>query len=283
LIGKIKEYVLSTLGTLITAVGLVVFLIPNDIAAGGVSGLSIILHSFVPIPVGVWMYILNGLLFLIAFLTIGFDFSAKTIYCTFVFNFFVDLFDRIIPLPKYTGDDLFLAVFFGTILTASGLAITFSQNASTGGTDILARILNKYFWISMGTGLLMVDVAIAVLAGLVFSARTGMYALLGVILNGIMVDFMMRGIEQSSEVIIISEKCDDIKDFVLNVLQRGATYIPAKGAYTGKERKILLVVVRRRELNELIRFIKKADPKAFVIIKEVRQALGEGFKELEEL
>jgi len=283
LIGKIKEYVLSTLGTLITAVGLVVFLIPNDIAAGGVSGLSMILHSFVPIPVGVWMYILNGLLFLIAFLTIGFDFSAKTIYCTFVFNFFVDLFDRIIPLPKYTGDDLFLAVFFGTILTASGLAITFSQNASTGGTDILARILNKYFWISMGTGLLMVDVAIAVLAGLVFSARTGMYALLGVILNGIMVDFMMRGIEQSSEVIIISEKCDDIKDFVLNVLQRGATYIPAKGAYTGKERKILLVVVRRRELNELIRFIKKADPKAFVIIKEVRQALGEGFKELEEL
>lgn len=258
---KIKEYVLSTLGTLITAVGLVVFLIPNDIAAGGVSGLSMILHSFVPIPVGVWMYILNGLLFLIAFLTIGFDFSAKTIYCTFVFNFFVDFFDRIIPLPKYNGDDLFLAVFFGTILTASGLAITFSQNASTGGTDILARILNKYFWISMGTGLLMVDVAIAVLAGLVFSARTGMYALLGVILNGIMVDFMMRGIEQSSEVIIISEKCDDIKDFVLNVLQRGATYIPAKGAYTGKERKILLVVVRRRELNELIRFIKKADPK----------------------
>ncbi|ABQ46767.1 Protein of unknown function DUF2179 [Thermotoga petrophila RKU-10] len=283
MIEKIKEYVLSTLGTLITAVGLVVFLIPNDIAAGGVSGLSMILHSFVPIPVGVWMYILNGLLFLIAFLTIGFDFSAKTIYCTFVFNFFVDFFDRIIPLPKYNGDDLFLAVFFGTILTASGLAITFSQNASTGGTDILARILNKYFWISMGTGLLMVDVAIAVLAGLVFSARTGMYALLGVILNGIMVDFMMRGIEQSSEVIIISEKCDDIKDFVLNVLQRGATYIPAKGAYTGKERKILLVVVRRRELNELIRFIKKADPKAFVIIKEVRQALGEGFKELEEL
>lgn len=283
MIEKIKEYVLSTLGTLITAVGLVVFLIPNDIAAGGVSGLSIILHSFVPIPVGVWMYILNGLLFLIAFLTIGFDFSAKTIYCTFVFNFFVDLFDRIIPLPKYTGDDLFLAVFFGTILTASGLAITFSQNASTGGTDILARILNKYFWISMGTGLLMVDVAIAVLAGLVFSARTGMYALLGVILNGIMVDFMMRGIEQSSEVIIISEKCDDIKDFVLNVLQRGATYIPAKGAYTGKEKKILLVVVRRRELNELIRFIKKTDPKAFVIIKQVRQALGEGFKELEEL
>ncbi|PLV57545.1 YitT family protein [Thermotoga sp. SG1] len=283
MIEKIREYVLSTLGTLVTAVGVVVFLIPNNIAAGGVSGLSMILHHLLPLPVGIWMYILNGLLFLVAFFTVGFDFSAKTIYCTFVFNFFVDLFDRLIPLPKYTGDDLFLAVSFGTLLTALGLAITFSQNSSTGGTDIIARILNKYFWISMGMGLLMVDFTIAALAGVTFNARTGMYALLGVILNGIMVDFMLRGIEQSSEVTIISERSEEIKDFVLYKLHRGATYVPAKGAYTGKERKILLVVVRRRELNELIRFIRKVDPKAFVIIKEVRQALGEGFKELEEL
>ncbi|ACM22686.1 MULTISPECIES: YitT family protein [Thermotoga] len=283
MIEKIREYVLSTLGTLVTAVGVVVFLIPNNIAAGGVSGLSMILHHLLPLPVGIWMYILNGLLFLVAFLTVGFDFSAKTIYCTFVFNFFVDLFDRLIPLPKYTGDDLFLAVSFGTLLTALGLAITFSQNSSTGGTDIIARILNKYFWISMGMGLLMVDFTIAALAGVTFNARTGMYALLGVILNGIMVDFMLRGIEQSSEVTIISERSEEIKDFVLYKLHRGATYVPAKGAYTGKERKILLVVVRRRELNELIRFIRKVDPKAFVVIKEVRQALGEGFKELEEL
>lgn len=283
MIEKIREYVLSTLGTLVTAVGVVVFLIPNNIAAGGVSGLSMILHHLLPLPVGIWMYILNGLLFLVAFLTVGFDFSAKTIYCTFVFNFFVDLFDRLIPLPKYTGDDLFLAVSFGTLLTALGLAITFSQNSSTGGTDIIARILNKYFWISMGMGLLMVDFTIAALAGVTFNARTGMYALLGVILNGIMVDFMLRGIEQSSEVTIISERSEEIKDFVLYKLHRGATYVPAKGAYTGKERKMLLVVVRRRELNELIRFIRKVDPKAFVVIKEVRQALGEGFKELEEL
>lgn len=283
MIEKIREYVFSTLGTLVTAVGVVVFLIPNNIAAGGVSGLSMILHHLLPLPVGIWMYILNGLLFLVAFLTVGFDFSAKTIYCTFVFNFFVDLFDRLIPLPKYTGDDLFLAVSFGTLLTALGLAITFSQNSSTGGTDIIARILNKYFWISMGMGLLMVDFTIAALAGVTFNARTGMYALLGVILNGIMVDFMLRGIEQSSEVTIISERSEEIKDFVLYKLHRGATYVPAKGAYTGKERKILLVVVRRRELNELIRFIRKVDPKAFVVIKEVRQALGEGFKELEEL
>ena len=283
MIEKIREYVLSTLGTLVTAAGVTVFLIPNNIAAGGVSGLSMILHHLLPLPVGIWMYILNGLLFLIAFLTVGFDFSAKTIYCTFVFNFFVDLFDRLLPVPKYTGDDLFLAVSFGTLLTALGLAITFSQNSSTGGTDIIARILNKYFWISMGMGLLMVDFTIAALAGVAFSARTGMYALLGVILNGIMVDFMLRGIEQSSEVTIISEKSEEIKDFVLYELRRGATYVPAEGAYTGKERKILLVVVRRRELNELIRFIRKTDPRAFVIIKEVRQALGEGFKELEEL
>ncbi|HDG61783.1 MAG TPA: YitT family protein, partial [Thermotoga sp.] len=129
----IREYFFATVGTFITALGLVIFLIPSNIAAGGVSGLSIILNHFIPISVGVWMYILNGILFLIAFLTIGFDFSAKTIYCTFVLNFFVDFLDRFSIVPKYSGEDLFIVVFFGDILTALGMAITFSQNASTGG------------------------------------------------------------------------------------------------------------------------------------------------------
>lgn len=283
MVNKVREYSLSTLGAMVTALGLVIFLIPNNIAAGGVSGLSMILHRYVPLPVGIWMYILNTALFLIAAFTVGYEFSVRTIYCTFVFNFFVDLFDRYIRVPKYREGDLFIAVFFGTIFTAFGLATTFSQNSSTGGTDIVARILNRYFGISMGIGLLVVDVLIAVIAGVVFNARTGMYAILGVMVNGIMVDFILRGFEQSSEVIIISDKSDEIKDFVLYTLKRGATYIPGIGAYTGKERRILLVVVRRRELNNLIRFVKKADPRAFVIIKEVRQALGEGFKELEKV
>ncbi len=278
-----REYFFATVGTFITALGLVVFLIPSNIAAGGVSGLSIILNHFVPISVGVWMYILNGLLFLIAFLTIGFDFSAKTIYCTFVLNFFVDFLDRFSIVPKYSGEDLFIVVFFGDILTALGMAITFSQNASTGGTDIIARIFNRYLGTSLGTTLLFVDFTIGALAGVSFSARTGMYSILAIIINGLSIDFIMHGLELSSEVFIISSKNKEIASFVLNKLERGATYIPAKGAYTGMDREVLMVVVKRRELNELIRHIRKLDPSAFVIIKEVRQVLGEGFKRIEKI
>ncbi len=278
-----REYFFATIGTFITALGLVIFLIPSNIAAGGVSGLSIILNHFIPISVGVWMYILNGLLFLIAFLTIGFDFSAKTIYCTFVLNFFVDFLDRFSIVPKYSGEDLFIVVFFGDILTALGMAITFSQNASTGGTDIIARIFNRYFGTSLGTTLLFVDFTIGALAGVSFSARTGMYSILAIIINGLSIDFILHGLELSSEVFIISEKNKEIASFVLNKLERGATYIPAKGAYTEMDREALMVVVKRRELNELIRYIRKLDPSAFVIIKEVRQVLGEGFKRIEKI
>lgn len=276
----IKEYIFASIGVLITAVGLVVFLIPNNIAAGGASGLAMVLNGVIRLPVGVWMYIINGLLFLIAFLTVGFDFSIKTIYCTFLITFFVDLFDRFIKIPRYIAGDMMLAVFFGDVLTAIGMAITFTQNASTGGTDIVARILNRYYATPMGTTLLVVDFVIGVLAGLTFGARTGMYAILAIIINGMTIDFVMKGIETSTQVIVISDKNEQIAEFVLNELKRGATYLDGYGAYSKKHRKILLIVLRRRELGELISFIRKTDKSSFIIVNEARYTFGEGFQNI---
>lgn len=276
----IREYILASIGVLITAVGLVVFLIPNNIAAGGASGLAMVLNGLIRLPVGVWMYIINGLLFLIAFLTVGFDFSIKTIYCTFLITFLVDLFDRFIKIPRYIAGDMMLAVFFGDVLTAIGMAITFTQNASTGGTDIVARILNRYYAAPMGTTLLVVDFVIGVLAGLTFGARTGMYAILAIIINGMTIDFVMKGIETSTQVIVISDKNEQIAEFVLNELKRGATYLDGYGAYTKKHRKILLIVLRRRELGELISFIRKTDKSSFIIVNEARYTFGEGFQNI---
>ncbi len=283
----VREYVITTIGLFLTALGLVMFLIPNGIAAGGVSGMAMILSSFTKIPVGIWMYILNGILFLIAFLTIGFDFSAKTIYSTFVLNFLVDFFDRIFPIWRYSRPyiegqvDMILAVFFGVVLTAIGMALTFSQNSSTGGTDIIARILNKYFGTAIGVTLLVVDFIIGFSSILSFGITKAMYAILAIMMNGVMIDFVLHGIEMSSEVLIFSDKVDKIADFVLNKLKRGATRLPVIGAYTGKERTALLTIVRRRQLAELIHFLKETDPKAFVVIGEVRQVLGEGFRRIE--
>nr|WP_041446701.1 YitT family protein [Pseudothermotoga thermarum] len=276
----VKEYIVASLGVALTAVGVVTFLIPNNIAAGGASGLAIILHHYFKLPVGIWMYIINALLFLLAFLTVGFDFSVKTIYCTFLTTFFIDFFDRIVPIPKYHAGDMFIAVFFGSVITAVGMAITFTQNASTGGTDIVARILNRFFALPIGTTLLTVDVLIGITAGVTFGAKTGMYAILAIIMNGMMIDFAMKGIETSTLVMVISEKNDEIARFVLYDLQRGATFLEGKGAYTGKDRQILLIVLKRRELGELISFIRKTDKKAFIIVSEARYTFGEGFQNI---
>ncbi|HOQ40434.1 MAG TPA: YitT family protein [Fervidobacterium sp.] len=281
---QIKEYVLSTVGVILTALGLVVFFIPNNIAAGGASGISIILHRLIPlIPIGVWLYMINAFLFILGFLIVGRDFSFKTIYSTFALSFFVDLFDRILEVPKYSGEDLMLAVFFGDVLAAIGMAITFANNSSTGGTDIIARILTKYFHTPIGTTLLIVDFMIGIAAGFTFDFRIGMYALLAIIINGVTIDFVLKGLELSITMTIISQKSDDIKAYILANLERGVTILKAKGAYSGKELDVLYVALKRRELSEILHLVKNIDSEAFVIVTEARYVLGEGFKRIDKV
>ncbi|MEN3043292.1 MAG: YitT family protein [Fervidobacterium sp.] len=281
---QIKEYILSTVGVFLTALGLVIFFIPNNIAAGGASGIAMVLHKFITsVPVGVWMYVVNILLFVLGFILIGRDFSFKTIYSTFALNFFVDLFDRVLKIPKYDGQDLMLAVFFGNILASIGMAIAFSNNSSTGGTDIIAKIISKYFHTPIGTTLLMVDFTVGIIAGFTFDARIGMYALLAIIFNGITIDFVLKGLELSATLLIISSKVEEIKKYILESMERGATILKAKGAYSGKDLDVLYVALKRRELGEVLSAIKHIDSDAFVIVTEARYVLGEGFKKIDKV
>jgi len=281
---QVKEYVFSTIGVMLTALGLVIFFIPNNIAAGGASGMAMILHKlFSSIPVGVWMYIINIILFVLGFLLVGRDFSFKTIYSAFALNFFVDLFDRIIAVPKYTGDDLMLAVFFGNVLASIGMAIAFANNSSTGGTDIVAKIIARYFHTPIGTTLLVVDFSIGIFAGFAFNPRIAMYALLAIIVNGITIDFVLKGLELSATMMIISSKTDEIKKYILEKMERGATILKAQGAYSGRDIDVLYVALRRRELGEVLNVIKHIDPDAFVIVTEARYVLGEGFRRIDKV
>ncbi len=218
---ELKEIVLSTFGVILTALGLVIFLIPNNIAAGGASGLSIILNKVFPtVSVGIWLYVLNTILFILGFLIIGKDFSFKTIYSTFALNFFIDFFDRIIKIPRYLGEDYMLAVMFGNMLTAFGMAIVFANNSSTGGTDIIAKIITRFTHAPIGTTLLLVDFSVGILAGFTFDVRTGMYSLLAIIINGITIDFVMKGLELSVTLTIISQRVEDIRHFIIEELER---------------------------------------------------------------
>nr|WP_197739171.1 YitT family protein [Athalassotoga saccharophila] len=279
-----KEYFLISAGDLITAIGVVAFLVPYNIAAGGASGLAIILHGLLPIiQIGVWMYIINGILILISILILGIDFSFKTIYSTFLLSFFVDLLDNIFPIPVYNGGDLMLATIFGSIITAFGMAIAFSQNGSTGGTDIVAKLFNRFFSIPLGQGVLIADVAIGVLSGFQYGINIGMYAILAIVLNGLSIDFLMRGMEMSKQLFIISSKNEEIENYITQKLGHTVTYIPAIGAHNKEEYKMIMVVVKRREISAILEVIKSIDPSAFVIVEDIDKVFGEGFNDISKL
>ncbi len=280
LLNLTKEYAMISAGDFITAAAIVSFLVPYNIAAGGASGLAIVLHGFVNWPVGVWMYIINGILVGFSLIFVNVDFGFKTIYSAFLLSFFVDFLNRVIAFPIYTGGDLMIATIFGDIIAAFGMALAFSQNGSTGGTDIIAKFMNKFLAVPLGQGVLIADVSIGILAGFKFGLNVGMYSILAIILNGLAIDFLMRGMEMSKQVLILSEKNDEIADYIMKNLERGVTYIPATGGYTGTDRKMIVSVVRRRELSNLLQAVKKIDHHAFIVVGEVEKAYGEGFGDI---
>jgi uncharacterized membrane-anchored protein YitT (DUF2179 family) len=279
---KIREYILITIGSILVASGIYYFLVPNNLAAGGVSGLAMVIGRYAPgLPIGALMLIMNIILFIIAFLVLGSGFGAKTIYSSLSLSGIIWLFEKVMPIHKpITGGDMFIELVFGILISAVGMGIIFNQNASTGGTDIIAKIINKYLHIDIGKSLLMSDFMITLLAAIAFDARTGMYALLGVVMNGFVIDTVIEGLNVSKQVMIISSKNDEIKRFILNDLERGATVYTAKGAFTEEEKEIITTTIGRKEVIRLKSFVSEIDSRAFMTIIDAHETLGEGFKDL---
>lgn len=274
-----KNFFYITLGTLIAALGLDIFLIPNKIAAGGVSGIATILHYTIHVPVGLTMLVINFLLFTLAFILLGPSFGIKSLYGTVVLSLFVDLIAKFFPITY--SHDLMLAVIFGNLLTGIGLAMIFLQDASTGGTDIIAMIINKYIGLDIGQGLLLIDFSVTFFAGLFFGWEIGMYSLLAVLVNTHTIDYVVEGINTSFKVIVISEEWKKIKEYVKNNLQRGITIIDAEGGYKEEKRKMLWVILkRRRELVRLKEFVRDIDENAFITLSTVKDVFGKGFKKV---
>lgn len=280
---SIKEFIFINIGLLILAVGISFFLIPNNLAVGGVSGIAIVINHYIPIlSVGVSMLIMNGILFVVGFIFIGPHFGAKTIYSSFALSGMIGILERVYPLAKPITDDLFIELIFGILIGAVGMAIVFNQNASTGGTDIIAKILNKYYHMDIGKSLLIADFIVTVLAAISFGPKIGMYALIGVILNGVVIDSVIEGLNVYKKVEIVSKNGEEIKKFIIEELGRGATLYTAKGAYTNEKKEIITTVVGKKEFIKLKNFIKDADRNAFIITYKVHETLGEGFKDIVE-
>lgn len=276
---RFTEFLLINLGLLLVGIGIALFKIPNHYATGGVSGLAIISSSFFPrIDVGPMMLIINILLLGIGYFFLGSDFGSKTVYSSFALSGIVWIIQRLVPLSRPLTNDMLLELIYSIIFPAVGSAIVFNCNASTGGTDIAAKILSKYTKINIGKTLLITDFVIALGAGAVFGIKIGLYSVLGLILKAFTIDSVIEGLNISKQMVIISSKDELIRDYIVTRLNRGATIYKAEGAFTHCQENVISTVVNRRQAVKLRSFIRSIDPSAFITISNTSQIIGKGFR-----
>jgi uncharacterized membrane-anchored protein YitT (DUF2179 family) len=276
---KLKEFLLVNVGLLLTAAGIVLFKAPNGFAMGGVSGISIILTKYCPqLNVGVFMFIINFVLNILGFIMLGKDFGIKTVYSSFALSFFVWAGQLIIKLNHSITGDAMLELMFAVTLPAIGSAIVFNQNSSTGGTDIVARILTRYTHLHVGKTLLIADFAIAVSAIFTLGIRPGLYSVLGLVLKGFIIDIVIESLNLSKKIEIITSQPDKVRNFILKDMHRGSTIITAHGAYSGEEREIISVILNRAQAVKLRAFVRSIDPAAFMVITNTSEIIGRGFR-----
>lgn len=270
----ISEYLFVIMGAAVIAIGFNAFLLPNQVASGGVSGISTILHGLFGWNAGLVQYAFNIPLFIAGVLILGKKFGIKSFVGTLTLPFFVILTDSWEP---WTLNPL-LGALFGGIFVGLGIGLVFKGKASTGGTDLLAQIITKYTGLSLGTSVLLIDGIIAISAAIVFDLEKGLYALIGLYVTTKTIDIIQLGFSQSKMVHIITNKENEIRDAIFSDVNRGVTKLSAIGGYTGEDKQILMVVVNQTEFTKLKQVIKTVDPTAFVIVSDAYEVLGEGFK-----
>lgn len=273
----IKEYLFIAIGSFFVSVGVYYFMVPENLATGGVSGLSIVLSNYISIPISIINFSLNIILFIMGFIFLGKEFGGKTIFSVIFLSLFMYLMEAFFPVSAPVTDEILLNLICGIVLSAIGLSIVFNQNASTGGTDIVAKILNKYFNMDIGKGLMAADVIVVALAFFTYGLQTGIVGAFGWFLNGVVVNYFLDGFSVKNEVVIISHKHDEIKKYIFDKLDRGVTMYKAEGGYTNEEKDIIVTILDRKEYYILKRQLKIIDPDVFVTVRTVQEVYGFGF------
>ena len=274
-----KEYSIIALGVFIMAVGLQFFFFPNKIASGGITGFALIITHMFNIPSSIIVTIGNVILFSMAFVMISGQFGIKSIYATILLSLFLGLFEKFTPNYAFT-DDLILATIFGSVFTAVGVAMIYMFEASTGGTSIIGKIIQKYFHIGYGMSNFIADAIVTILAIFSFGIELALVGLLSVYFTGFLTDKFIDGFNSSKQIMIITSQKELVVEYILKDFDRGCTILKAIGGYSGAERDILLVILDRRQFISLRKFLKENDPRAFVTVTETSKVFGEGFNQL---
>ena len=277
---KIKEYLLTTIGVALTAIALEYFFFPCDIAAGGVSGIGLVVNKVSGLDTSIVVLVLNILLFILAFIVLGKSFGAKRIYATVMLSVFMWIIEKILK-PGILTENMFLASVFGSILLGMGAAIVFHQGASTGGTSIIAAIISKFTPIGIGISVLLTDSFVCLLAISVFGVDKGLFGFFSVILIGLIIDKFIDGFNTCKQVFIITSKEKEIVNHIIKNIDRGCTVLNGNGGYTGSDVKIIYTVLNSNQFIALKKHVKEIDPAAFLTVNDSTEVLGEGFKAYE--
>ena len=277
---KIKEYLLTTIGVALTAIALEYFFFPCDIAAGGVSGIGLVVNKVSGLDTSIVVLVLNILLFILAFIVLGKSFGAKSIYATVMLSVFMWIIEKILK-PGILTENMFLASVFGSILLGMGAAIVFHQGASTGGTSIIAAIISKFTPIGIGISVLLTDSFVCLLAISVFGVDNGLFGFFSVILIGLIIDKFIDGFNTCKQVFIITSKEKEIVNHIIKNIDRGCTVLNGNGGYTGSDVKIIYTVLNSNQFIALKKHVKEIDPAAFLTVNDSTEVLGEGFKAYE--
>ena len=267
----VKDFLIITFGTLVVAISVYFFMLPSHIAVGSGTALAMVASNFIPLPVSTLALILNVFLLIIGFLLVGKEFGAKTVYCSILMPLYLALFEWLLPNFQSLTQDPLLDVICYILVVGIGLAILFPRNASSGGLDIVAKILNKYLKIDLGVAMSAAGILVSLTSALCYDTKTVVISVLGTFFGGILVDYFIFGMNLKRRVCVISPKLDQIVDFILHDLHSGATINEIIGAYDNTPRKEVITIVDRQEYRRLMEFVRQVDPKAFVTVYAVSE------------
>lgn len=265
----LKEALILTLATGIIAAAVFFFLVPSHTSISSISGLGIILTNFIPLPLSAITMILNVVLLIIGFFTCGREFGAKTVYTSILLPLFLALFEKLFPAFSSLTGSQELDVVCYILVVSVGLAMLFNRNASSGGIDIIVKILNKYLHLDLGKAMSLSGMCIALSAALVYDSKTVVLSVLGTYFNGIVLDHFIFDHNIKRRVCIITEKEEALRQFILNDLHSGATVYESFGAYNMQKRREIITIVDKGEYQKLMDYMNREDPKAFITVYTV--------------
>lgn len=270
----IKDYLVITVGIFIAAVAVYFFLVPSGVTVGSASGFGVVLSYFIPLPLSVITFVINLVLLIVGFILIGKDFGIKTVYSSLSLSGFLAVFEVIFPNQGPIMGDQFVDMICYLFVIAVGQAILFKCNASSGGLDIVGKIINKFFRVELGKAISMAGICVALMSAFTSDIKSVVLSVLGTYLSGIILDHFIFGFNIKKRVCIISKnREEEIKEFILHQLHSGATIYEATGAYDTKKRNEIIAIVDKNEYSKLMNFILKIDPDAFVTVYNVNEVI----------